>query len=87
VLATESKNAKLSVASEWRSDTFASVYREGRFAHLIELPDHQSGVALAPRLFTEPTTEYVRIVEVVRAYGMYDRTEAPQFYPPKSREV
>ena len=36
----ESENAKLSVASEWRSDTFASVYREGRFVHLIELPDH-----------------------------------------------
>ncbi len=87
VLATESKNAKLSVASEWRSDTFASVYREGRFAHLIELPDHQSGVALIPRLFAEPTTEYVRIVEVTRDYGMYARTEAPQFYSPKSREA
>jgi hypothetical protein len=34
----------------------------------------------------DPTTEYVRIVEVIRDYGMYDRAEAPQYYPPKSRD-
>jgi len=87
VLATESKNAKLPVASDWRSEAFASVYREGQYAHLVELPDEQSGIALAPRLFDEPTTDYVRIVEVARDYGMYDRAEAPQFYPPKRREA
>ena len=31
---------------------------------------------------TDPTTDYFRIVEVMRDYGMYDRTEAPQYYPP-----
>ena len=87
VLATESKSARLPVASEWQSEVFASVYRDGQFAHLVELPDHQSGVAFAPRLFAEPSTEYVRIVEVIRDYGMYDRAEAPQFYPPKKREA
>jgi len=87
LLATESKNKELPVASDWRSEAFASVYREGQYAHLIELPNHQSGVALAPRLFDEPSTDYIRIVEVTRDYGMYDRTEAPQFYPPKSREA
>jgi heme-degrading monooxygenase HmoA len=87
VLATESKNATLPAVYDWRSEAFASVYREGQFAHLVALPDHQSGVVLAPRLFDEPTTEYVRIIEVVRDYGMYDRAEAPQFYPPKGREA
>jgi heme-degrading monooxygenase HmoA len=87
VLVTESKSRQLPGAAEWRSETFASVYHEGQFAHLIALPDQQSGVAVVPRLFDEPTTEYVRIVEVVRDYGMYDRAEAPQFYPPKSREA
>jgi hypothetical protein len=72
---------------EWQSEVFASVYRDGQFAHLIELPDQQAGVVLASQLFDEPTTDYVRIVEVVRDYGMYDRTEAPQFYPPKSRDA
>ena|SRR5690348_2582598 len=87
VLATESKSAKLPLACAWPSEAFASVYREGQYGHLIELPDEQSGHALAPRLFDEPSTDYVRIVDVSRDYGMYDRTEAPQFYPPKSREA
>jgi hypothetical protein len=65
--------------------SFASVYREGRVAHLIELEDDASGLALSPRLLANPATEYVRIVEVTRDYGMYDRREAPQFYPPKTR--
>jgi len=85
MLATESKSSKLPVESGWRSDAFESVYRAGQFAHLIELPDDQSGLAFGHRLFADPTTEYVRIVEVTRDYGMYDRTEAPQYYPSVSR--
>ena len=87
VLATESRSARLPVACEWPSEAYASVYRDGQFAHLIDLPDYQSGVAFGSRLFNEPPADYVRIVEVTRDYGMFDRTEAPQFYPPKSREA
>lgn len=86
VLVTESRRAQLAVPTEWRSDAFESVYREGQFAHLVDLPDDRSGLAFGERLLAEPTTEYVRIVEVVRDYGMYDRTEAPQYYPPVSRD-
>jgi heme-degrading monooxygenase HmoA len=82
VLVAESSNATLPVQAEWRSDAFASVYREGRFAHLIDLPDVQSGQAFGARLFADATTEYFRIVDVMRDYTMYDRTEAPQYYPP-----
>jgi hypothetical protein len=64
----------------------ASVYRDGYFAHLIDLPDQQSGVEFGPRLFADSTTEYFRIFEVMRDYGMYDRTEAPQYYPPVERD-
>jgi len=85
MLATESKSSTLPVEPGWRSDAFESVYRDGHFAHLIELPDDQSGLAFGHRLFADPTTEYVRIVEVTRDYGMYDRTEAPQYYPSVSR--
>lgn len=87
VLVMESDSAKLPVQPDWPNDAFASVYRESRFAHLIELPDVQSGAALGDRLLADPSTEYVRIVEVIRDYGMYDRLEAPQFYPPVGRAV
>jgi heme-degrading monooxygenase HmoA len=86
VLVAESKRAELSVATEWRRDSFKSVYRDGWFAHLIDVPDQQSGVELGRRLLADPTTEYFRIVEVMRDYGMFDRTEAPQYYPPVARE-
>jgi len=86
ILAAESKSATLPVQTEWRRDTFASVYRDGHFAHLIDLPDHSSGVEFGPRLFADSTTEYFRIFEVMRDYGMYERTEAPQYYPPVRKE-
>jgi heme-degrading monooxygenase HmoA len=85
VLAAESKSAKLPVETEWRRDAFESVYRDGYFAHLIDIPHSQSGIDFGARLFADPTTEYVRIFEVMRDYGMYERAEAPQYYPPVER--
>ena len=87
VLVTESKSATLPVRPDWPGDAFASVYRDGQFAHLIDLPNVQSGVTFGERLLAAPTTEYVRIVEVIRDYGMYERTEAPQYYPPVRRDT
>jgi len=85
VLATETKSDALPVATDWRCDAFSSVYREGCFAHLIDLPDPQAGVAFGDRLLAQPGTEYVRVFEVMRDYSMYDRAEAPQYYPPVER--
>ena len=86
VLASESRRPELPVQTAWHRDAFASVYREEYFAHLIDLPDERSGLEFGPHLFADPTTEYFRIFEVMRDYGMYDRTEAPQFYPPVTRQ-
>jgi heme-degrading monooxygenase HmoA len=85
VIATESKNADLPVATQWQRDSFESMYRPGYFAHLVDLPDDRSGLEFGTGLFADPTTEYFRIFEVMRDYGMYDRTEAPQYYPPVNR--
>ena len=87
VLVAESRNATRPVRTEWRCEAFASVYREGRFAHLIDLPDPQSGIEFGARLFADPTTEYFRVFEVMRDYGMYERAEAPQYYPPVERRT
>jgi len=86
VLVAESKRAELPVETEWQRESFKSVYRDGSFAHLIDVPDQQSGLELGRRLLADPMMEYFRIVEVMRDYGMYDRTEAPQYYPPVVRE-
>src|ERR1700752_2805397 len=86
-LAAESKSDRLPVETEWRRDAFESVYREGQFAHLIDLPDPRSGIEFGTRLFADSTTEYFRVFEVMRDYGMYDRTEAPQYYPAVERRA
>ncbi len=87
VVVAESKHAELPVKTESRRDSFKSVYRDGTFAHLIDVPDQQSGVELGRHLLKDSTMEYVRIVEVMRDYGMYDRAEAPQYYPPVARDT
>jgi heme-degrading monooxygenase HmoA len=86
VIATESKNAALPVTTAWQHDSFASMYREGHFAHLVDLPDYSSGLEFGTQLFADPTTEYFRIFEVIRDYGMYERGEAPQYFPPVERQ-
>ncbi len=87
VVASESRSARLPVETPWTRDVFESVYRPGIFAHLIDVPSAQDGMALGQRLHDDPTTEYFRVFEVMRDYGMYDRKEAPQFYPPVSRSL
>ena len=85
VIAAESKNAQLPVATQWSHDSFESMYRDGYFAHLIDLPDYQSGLEFGAQFFADPTIEHFRIFEVMRDYGMYDRAEAPQYYTPVNR--
>lgn len=87
VLASESERPQLAVITSWGGDSFASKYREGRFVHLVDLPNFESGLELGPRLFTDTTTEYFRVFEIIRDYGMYDRQEAPQYYPPVQRHA
>jgi heme-degrading monooxygenase HmoA len=87
VLVMESKRGRLLASPDWRSEAFASVYREGQFAHLVDVPDIPSGVALGEEVLAAPGTDYVRIVEVTRDYGMHDRAEAPQYYPPVARQA
>src|SRR6201996_577032 len=53
LLATESKNAELAATTEWRRDAFTSVYRTGQFAHLIDVPNPEAGVAFGEQLFAD----------------------------------
>lgn len=83
----ESRQAELPVQTEWKRDDFKSVYRDAVFAHLIDVPDQQAGLELGRQLLQGSTMEYFRVVEVMRDYGMFDRTEAPQYYPAVARHT
>ena len=82
VIASESRNRELPVETSWKRDVFESVYRPGIVAHLIDVPSPDAGVGLGRQLFADSTTEYFRVFEVMRDYGMFNREEAPQYYPP-----
>lgn len=85
-LAAESNNRELPLETPWKRDVFESVYRPGTFAHLVDVPSPDEGIALGRQLFADGTTEYFRVFEVMRDYGMFDRREAPQYYPPVHRQ-
>jgi heme-degrading monooxygenase HmoA len=87
VVASESRSRELPVETPWKRDAFESVYRPGIFAHLVDVPSPDAGIAFGRKLFTDSTTEYFRLFEVMRDYGMFNRTEAPQYYAPVARPV
>jgi heme-degrading monooxygenase HmoA len=82
VVASESRNQEFPVETSCKRDVFESVYRPGIFAHLVDVPSIDAGIGIGRQLFADPTTEYFRVFEVMRDYGMFDRAEAPQYYPP-----
>jgi heme-degrading monooxygenase HmoA len=82
VVASECRNRELPVGTSWKRDVFESVYRPGIFAHLVDVPSSDAGVGFGRQLFADSTTEYFRVFEVMRDYGMFNRGEAPQYYPP-----
>jgi hypothetical protein len=84
-VASESRNRELPTETPWKRDVFESVYRPGLFAHLVDVPSVDAGIVFGRKLFADATTEYFRVFEVMRDYGMFDRGEAPQYYPPVQR--
>ena len=65
------------------SDAFESLNRDGERLWLFNAADGAEALALACDLRTGGLT--ARVCEVERDYGMFDRTEAPQYHPPVSR--
>lgn len=63
-------------------DVFASIYNEGKLALLASWRDRGAAEQFNPRALTEMGAVRHRIVRVVRDYGMFDRRESPQYYPP-----
>jgi len=62
-------------------DAFASIYQPGKFILLTSWRDAAS--AGSPRQSSEIRLRRVRII---RDYGMFDRAEAPQYFPPVAPE-
>jgi len=64
-------------------DMFESIYRPGKFILLISWRDMAAAAKWPARSSAGVRHRRVR---VIRDYGMFDRAEAPQYYPPVPRE-
>ncbi|HEY1430841.1 MAG TPA: antibiotic biosynthesis monooxygenase [Stellaceae bacterium] len=65
-------------------DAFESIYQKGKFLLLNSWRDRAAAGAWPVAELGENVRH--RRVRVIRDYGMFDRAEAPQYYPPVSRE-
>jgi hypothetical protein len=73
--------AQIGLAGAVAHDLFASIYNKGKLALLASWATAEAGTAWQPRSFAGVKTLRHRRVRIVRDYGMFDRREAPQFYP------
>ena len=65
-------------------DVFASIYNEGKLALLVSWTKPAATAQWTPRQAQGVATLRHRSIRIVRDYGMFDRREAPQFYPDAS---
>jgi hypothetical protein len=79
VAIVESQTGSLGGAA-FEPESFESIYRPGEFAHLSDVASPRD-VTLAH--FT--AAQRLRMCEIERDYGMFERAEAPQFYPPMEK--
>lgn len=62
-------------------DVFASIYNPGKLALLVSWTDAAAANQWMPVRTKDVQTLRHRKIRIVRDYGMFDRREAPQFYP------
>jgi heme-degrading monooxygenase HmoA len=62
-------------------DVFASIYNPGKLAMLVSWTDADAAGRWSPAPPSPNSVLRHRVVRIVRDYGMFDRREAPQFYP------
>jgi heme-degrading monooxygenase HmoA len=77
--------AGASVEAGAGSDVLMSVTRESEYIVLTPAPSLSDGLSAVERLALTGNMTSVRLYLVSRDYGMYDRKEAPQYYPPLDR--
>ena len=66
-------------------ETFESINRAGEFAHLFTAPNLPTALEITEHCRIGAPAYRFRVCEVERDYGMFDRAEAPQHYPPVPR--
>ena len=62
-------------------EAWRSVYSEASFAWVATVPDRVTGLELVRRAAADACVSAAQLCLVSRDYGMFDRSEAPQYFP------
>lgn len=81
VVIAESTSADLDAPSDCAHERFESINRAGEFAHLVTVPDYATALEVTENCRIGAPAYRFRICEVERDYGMFERAQAPQYYP------
>jgi len=81
MLVAESTSGKFDALPGVAPEAWASLNRPGEFVHVASVPDLPTALELTGNCRIGAPAYRYRICEVERDYGMYDRAEAPQYYP------
>lgn len=66
-------------------EVFESVTAEHSFLTLCEVASEQEGRIAIAQVPADKNVTTAHLSRVSRDYGMYDRTEAPQYFPPRDK--
>ena len=62
-------------------EIWRSVYADSSYASVAAVADRLAGLALMQRAAADPCVSAAHLCLVSRDYGMFDRSEAPQYFP------
>ena len=67
-------------------EVLASVYRDFEYIVLTPVASLPDGLGTVQRLAQGGALTSIRLYLISRDYGLHDRAEAPQYYPPVERQ-
>jgi heme-degrading monooxygenase HmoA len=85
MVVAESTSDRFEALPGMQPEAFASLNRANEYVHVMDVADIPSALELTENCRIGAPSYRYRICEVERDYGMYERAEAPQYYPPVAR--
>jgi heme-degrading monooxygenase HmoA len=85
IVVAESASAQFDALPGIKPEAYASLNRADEFVHVMNVPGLPEALEVTESCRIGAPAYRYRICEVERDYGMYERAEAPQYYPPVTR--
>jgi heme-degrading monooxygenase HmoA len=86
MMAVQSTSADFLASEADFIESYASIYREGEFLHVVEIASARAGIEVSENCRIGAPAYNYRLCEIERDYGMFERAEAAQYYPEMQRK-